>query len=321
MKNILRKISGMLLLLLLTAGLTACDGTYGNTDNNLPQTVASQPNDAIPPPEVALSQVQENETYHQGIIEFLSGMTTIFTGVPREENDWVDEMSVPTGRFLLGWDSETGQPVTTYEVPEIYFSNICMGGFFDRQGNQILEAPWMYVRRVDDWVSLYYASDFKLFDFNDNGIPDIFVHFNQTFDGGYAGFYRIFRYVDGEYRMLTMTSLENGVATPHPWIGRSHMLFRDSDGRIITFIDSMYHSISRYEHLVMTDEYAELHLVAEMHWETWEDWETHHWMDWSDRIPSGWFQNNPTIFGTDISLTIVEPLHELQEHITAIISM
>ena len=262
----------------------------------------------------------QNEDYHQALIEFLSGMTTIFTDVPRAEMDWSDGGSVLTGRFSLGWDSETGQQITTYEVPEIYFSGICMGGFFDRDGNQILDAPWMYVRTADDWVSLYYAGYFKLFDLNDNGIPEILIHFNQTFDGGYAGFYRVFRYVDGEYRVLEMKSFENGIATPRPWIGSTHVLFRDEDGRLITFIDSMYHGISRYEHLVLTDESAELHLLLEMNFDDWEAWESHHWVDWTDGTGTySWLQNDPTIFGTSMPLTIVEPLHELQGTITDLI--
>jgi len=260
-----------------------------------------------------------SETDHQVAIEFLSQMTTIFTGVPREEKDWIDGELVPTGQFILGWDAETQQLLTTEEVPEIYFAAICMGAFVDRDGNQILDAPWMYVLRTGDWASLHYAGHFRLFDFDDSGMPVIFVHFNQTFDGGYAGFYRIFRYVDGEYRMLEMKAFENGEETPHPWIGSSHLLFRDNNDRIITFIDSDYHGIQKYENLILTDEHAELHLITAMDWEDWDAWQQHHWRDWTHDIPYGWMYHNPTIFGTDIPLTLVEPLHELQESITTAI--
>ena len=308
----------VLLAIFILFGLAACNEDAADDFVNVSTTQNVANPDAELPLPFSLPG-QENENYREAIAEFLSGMTTVFTGVPREEADWTGDERVPTGRFILGWDSENGRLITTYEVPEIYFSDIYMGGFFNRQGEQILDAPWMYNRITDDWASLYYASSFKLFDFNDSGIPDIFVHFNQTFDGGYAGFYRIFRYVDGEYKMLEIKAFENGVERPHPWLGSSHTLFRDGDGRLVTFIHSMYHGISKYEHLVLTDEFAELHLILEMDFDDWEAWEAHHWVDWSDGLGTdSWLVNNPTIFDTDASLTVVEPLRRLQDEIIAL---
>jgi len=265
---------------------------------------------AVPTP-TSQTSMPENENYHPAVIEFLSEMTTIFfTFFPRE---------ISAGQFLIGWIPETHQPIITNEVPEIYFSEVGMGGFFDRQRNQIHDAPWIYARRGDGWVSWYFANSFKLFDIENDEMPVIFIHFNQTFDGGYAGFYRLFRYVDGEYRMLEMRSFANGVRTPLPWIGYSHIFFRDSNNRLITFVHSPYHSASRYEHLTLTDEHADLHLLVERDHRDWEAWERHHWMNWGSqyRETDGWMYHNPVMFNTNTSLTLVEPLHELHESITA----
>lgn len=122
-----------------------------------------------------------------------------------------------TGRFSLGWerDGETLVQIITGEIPEIYIAILedqpgTGQGFFTREGNQITEAPWLLVETFQGsdliWTELRYANDFRLFDFNGNGIPDILVHFNQIFEGGYAGVYRIFRYIDGEYRNRRCTA-------------------------------------------------------------------------------------------------------------------
>ena len=145
------------------------------------------------------------------------------------------------------------------------------------------------------------------------------VHFNQTFDGGYAGFYRIFRYFDGEYRMLGLRAFEDGVQSEWAWLSQVHELFWDETGRIITYFGNEYHGGFQYEHLVLTDFYADMHLVRRMDYDDeWEAWQEHHWIEWrSERsngswIKDGWMNHNPTIFGTDVPLT---PLVELQEEI------
>ncbi|MCL2421780.1 MAG: hypothetical protein FWD03_07985 [Defluviitaleaceae bacterium] len=257
--------------------------------------------------------------------EFISTLTTVFTGVLHAETIWDSESGVtsPTGRYILGWDNETFEMITTYDRPEISFAPSDTGewGFFDRQGNPIHDAPWLYAQHWIEWSSVHYAGSFRLFDFDNDGIPEIFVHFNQTFDGGYAGFYRIFRYIDGEYRMLEMKSVSNGVE-PWAWVGRSHDLFVDGYGRIITFLNSDYHGIYQYEQLVLTDEHAELHWVAGMMPDEWEIWNAYHWGEWGEidgnwSMVDGWLFHNPTIFGTDIPLTPIQSLVDLEDEIRA----
>jgi len=260
-----------------------------------------------------------SEYGRQVAIDFLSEMTTIFTGLPRMEIDW-GGTGLATGRFEI-WDFETFDMSLFYETPEIYFGPMEEDDlwanpwvFFDGQGNRIYDAPWLYAFRGDGWSSYSYAGYFRLFDFDGNGIPDIFIHFNQTFDGGYAGFYRIFKYINGQYRMLEMDG----------WFSAMHDLFWDDSGRIITFIDSDYHGIWAYEHLVLTNHHAELHLVTAMGEDDWDAWVEHHWSEWGQtphgwNMLDGWLVDSPTIFGTDIALFPVHSLTSLEDEITAII--
>ena len=273
------------------------------------------------------STVQISEYGRQVAEEFLSGMTSVFTDVLHEQTIWDGEKHIATGRFW-NWDAESQQIATTDEMAEINYrppNYTGEWGFFDKQGNRIYDAPWIYAHRGEGWSEYFYASSFKLFDFDNDGIPEIFIHFNQTvLEAGYFGFYQIFRYIDGEYRMLEIKSFVNGEESPLPWIGRFHELFLDDSGRIITFVNSDYHDTFRYEHLVLTDEYAELHFITGLGYsfEEWEVWHKYHWESWMNtpynrsRI-DGWMYNNPTIFETDIPLTIIQPLTSLQEEIIA----
>ena len=244
---------------------------------------------------------------------FLSELTTIFDPPWWRERAWIDGSERLTGRYGR-WDSRTQESVMIYERPPI-FHNWMDDGFFDINGVLINTAPWMYVRRganeFGNWSSYFYADYFKLYDLDNNGIPVIFVHFNQTFEGCYGGFYRVFRYIDGEYRMLEMTG----------WVGSGHELFKDNQGRIITFINCELIGM-RYEHLVLTNEHALLNLIAESypHWQAWQD---HHWNtfthDWT--LVDSWRNHNPTIFGTNIPITPIQPLTALQQEITESITL
>ncbi|MCL2398361.1 MAG: hypothetical protein FWC91_01290 [Defluviitaleaceae bacterium] len=262
--------------------------------------------------------------------EFLSGFTTLFTGVSHAEIIWDEDthMPVATGRFIPGWDSESQQLLTTYELPEISFAPIAVrsSAFLDRYGNIITNAPWAYIQRFDNYTqedeltfsySHHYANHFKLFDFDNSGIPEIFIHFQQTFEGCYGGFYRIFRYTDGAYRMLEMTAFQDGEQLSWVNFGEVHDLFIDADGRIITFVNCML-SGSEYGHLILTDTHAELHIISSPY--IWEEWYQHHREVW-DQTPYGheridsWVFHNPTIFGTDVSISPLHPLTDLGDEL------
>ena len=264
--------------------------------------------------------------------EFLREFDSLFAGVYREDFRW-DESSrtvVPTGRFWR-WGRMSHQSITTYEPPKISFlqtsgENWDRIGFFDQHGNRIEEAPWAYIQRFEsDWgggptvsYSYHYANYFKLFDFNNNGIPDIIIHFNQTFEGCYGGFYRIFRYVNGEYRMLEMAAYD--AYGEETWVifGTVNDLFVDADGKIISFIDSAL-SDMRYDHLVLSDTRAEFRTIISVG-DNWEDWQEHHWTIWehtqySSSLIDSWIFHSPTIFMTDIPITHFLPFEDLGEEL------
>ena len=279
---------------------------------NIPNTNVTAP----PSPDRIATLLEESGISEYGweiAANFLSEMTSIFTGVIEAETDWDNEWE-ETGRFLLGYDLSKGRSTTTYEVPEIYYVLYEWGirGVYDRQGDKILEAPWLIIH-----YSFYsYISHFRLFDFHNTGIPDIFVLYWPIFDGrntGIRDWYTIFRYVDGEYRKLEWRYYEASVeqftsswSEPSSWeVTRFHNFFTDEMGRIITlYDDNKSGSFTGYEQFIITDEYVMLYPIAVM--ERGEE-NRELWQAWYDHM----FElNSPTIFGTDIQLT---PLHSFRD--------
>jgi len=283
-------------------------------------TPNAEPAVASPCPErraVLLEQSGISEYGWQVAADFLSDFTSLFTRVYRARFIWDiwDETLGTVGTAVLMplgiWDSVSQQVIVPYESLEISFVQTYgrgQGGFFDRQGNRIYDTPWAY-------NSHHYANYFNLFDFNNNGIPDIIVHFQQTFCGCYGGLYRIFRYVDGKYRMLEMVTFINNELLPSANFGSIHNLYIDDGGRIITFVNSEMPGMW-YDHLVITDYRAEFHHIASANSYNWDAWQEHHWREW-ERIPYGykvtdcWASHNPTIFGTDISIARLDPFTDL----------
>jgi len=289
--------------------------------------------------------------------DFLYSMESIFVigsnnrhgRIIRAETIWDGEKSYSTGRFLLGWDSETQEAITTDVVPEIFYAPLeddftgwGEWGFFNRDG-RIYDAPWL---NINEWEDMYgqirrqyhYANYFWLFDFDGSGIPVVFVHMNQDFDGGYAGFYRVYKFADGEYRQLEMRLFIDGEQwqrewaeerqpwIPGPWIGwlgSSQHLFMDELGRIIAFTnDAHYRGIARYLHMTFSDEYLDFHLIAQMGEGEYDAWMEHHWSVWDQYGRGeldGWLNHSPTIFGTDISITLIESLVDLEEEMMELI--
>ena len=172
------------------------------------------------PPEIS-------EYGFRAAVEFLNEFVTLYSEIGFAITTWDEQRRIflPTGQFRVGWFDRFGQSYTTNVVPKVHFSPDEAGrwGFFDQHNNRIEDAIWISHEN--------YADYFRLFSFDDSGIPVIFVHYSQTSEGGYAGFYRIFRYIDGGFRMLEMDAWIG-------WLGRVHHLFIDENGRLITFINS-----------------------------------------------------------------------------------
>ena len=247
--------------------------------------------------------------------DFLSGFDSLFIRMGFSSWQWneTERRAEHTGLYHTWFES-------VEERPEIVFVERFSGedyepGFYDREGNVITDVPWI--------IRSHYAGYFNLFDFDNSGIPDIIVHFNQTFEGCYGGFYRIFRYINGEYRMLEILSFSSD-GEQLPWVnfGTVHELFTDIDGRIITFVDSTLSGMD-YEHLIFVNNRIELHSIM-TYVSDWNAWQDHHWQIWRPTpyidqriLIDCWTHHNPTIFNTDIPITPLHPFTDLGEEMLA----
>ena len=279
--------------------------------SNDEQAYLPEPDDETPPEESYVPV----ESWMIALEDLLSQMTTIFEPPAWAEVRWNDDWTAEefTGRYVLGW-GENWVPITTYVRPDIFFI-MNGGGFFDAFGNRINDAPWLISWHGSGWSMYNFASSFRLFDFGNNGIPDLVVHYSQTFEGGYGGATQVYRYVNGSFRRLE----NSGRLTSQ------HMLFVDVNGNIIAFINNAYFGDFYYAEVTLTNNRLDMREIVSMWdlgWE-WEQWQDFHWLERSQdadgnwRLVDGWMFRNPTILGTNIPITPLEPLTSLQEEITA----
>ena len=252
----------------------------------------------------------------QVAVDFLRDFETLFEPVWRVRGDSFYRFSIAHGRSIL-----------SYDHPEIYFD---FGwttdgfveenrGFFDRDGNSLADMPWICVE--------HYANYFRLFDFDGTGIPDIFVHFSQMRETSYIGFYEIFRYFDGEYRLLEMSSIgaDGGV---HPWahLGSWHSFFIDDLGRLIAYVGGELGD-NVYNHVVFDGKKVRLYRIVEPRdgrEDGWHSWSTHHWSIWERshegnryEAVDGWLFHSPVIYSTDIGLTSLNSFDDLRDEMMA----
>ena len=248
---------------------------------------------------------------------FLQNFDSIFEGVFREEFQWRDGEAVVTGRYV-GRKTMTGQTIITYDLPKFTFrwtSSEEETGFFDRNGNKIINAPWINIWEFDGWYDYNFADYFKLFNFGNNGIPDIVVHFQQTAETCYMGFSEIFRYIDGEFKRLEMVTYTiEGERFTGAGLGTFHEFLLDTDGRVITFIDDGMVSIGTYANIIFENGIAEFHKITTTDFHDGEYWQEHHWsmLGATSGNPvtiDSWLFHTPTIIGTDINMT----LHSLDD--------
>jgi len=277
----------------------------------IPMARQNAPVTAPPSPEriaVLLEASGISQYGWQAAADFLGGMISIFTGITEAEtdrdNDWQE-----TGRFILGHDLSRSRLITTHEVPEIYhvLSPRGVRGVYDRYGNRIYDAPWLDAFYAGGINVYFYASHFRLFDFDNTGIPDIFIFFSYLFcgiDTAPFGSYSVFRYVNGEYRALEQ-QFQDSDSWPRgsswaitPW----HYFFIDETGRMIVMLsdDVAHGSFTGYELVTITDDHLAVYPLVVMGYDDdWAAWEVHMYE-----------LNSPTIFGTDIRLT---PLYSFDE--------
>jgi len=163
-------------------------------------------------------------------------------GIPRwNENEQVFE----TGTITVERPSPDGsrtfltsERIKTTETPPLFlrrtWTNDGLDGFYTANGERIEDAPWM-------WMHGYlYATDFMLYDFDDNGIPSVKIyywgHFEGSGDGGSP--FSLFRYVDGEFRrMYSSMNIYSGEGEPitNPWWSVWPQYYIDDERNLILY--------------------------------------------------------------------------------------
>jgi len=214
--------------------------------------------------------------------DFLMGLPTIFydNNIPRkvegEFAEWAAHSGMEEGQFFFGWDEETRQPFVTSEIPPIYFirKDWSNSEFYDRYGNRFSDVPWIM------WNHLY-ATDFLLFDFDQNGIPYIMVlywgNYEGSGDGGAPA--SLFRFVDGEYRRIVSVNWWNG-ELDYQWFGTG-VYFLDENGSLVLNRPPFVDLSSEYYFVNFDRSFAEVDNIASL-WHSWDGEENH--VSWINHI-------------------------------------
>jgi len=176
-----------------------------------------------------------------------------------------------------------------YERPLVLFQwNSIADQTFSNRAGEIFE----------DVIFLRYgyivAESFRLFDFDNNDIPTIFINWTQL-DTSLRG-YEIFIFIDGHYQ--SVGSLEWGV-----------QLFYDYAGQIVLLMNSEKFMRYAYYSLTFTDDGL---LREEIFSINWDDDEFPLWVEHHN---SDNFIKNPSIFGTNIPLNPITELTDLQKSV------
>lgn len=143
-------------------------------------------------------------------------------------------------------------------------------------------------------------SSFRLYDFDNDGIPELFINYHPLAHGG--GGAVLYRFKDGEYRRTALSIAPGGY------------FFTDSAGRIVFFDSNWYSGEIAYFYFTLHDEKgAELEMISQFDFSS----ETGH-SEWYEHHRYPYWYNNPTIFRMpEETLTPIPRLIELEEQITA----
>ena len=260
-------------------------------------------------------------------VAFLSGFDTFFEPVFEARFDWGSSGRVPRG--YSGRIPFSDRGVLTYDRPDIVLER--MAGFFDRNNNKITEVPWLFAVDVlwedaSEGHLYYHAHSFYLFDFDGSGIPFIIVNFLNADAIGQRGdtgsIFIIYRYIDGEYRLLEQapqtTRFEGVDFRGSNIMGEELIVFEDDLGRLIFFTQDWW--VNAYQHVVFDAAQAVFYEIASIDFDgPWGEWSEHHWRQWGEddrgiwSLKDSWINHSPTIFGTDIGLTLLHPFNDLRD--------
>ena len=258
--------------------------------------------------------------------EFLSQFFTIFTDRSIPVAGW---WGMEEGQFISGYEIDGHwHEVITYETPDIYFRHDLESwensGFFDRYGNRITNQPWML------WD--LYATGFSLYNFDNNGIPDIMIYYWGNYfgsgDGGTPA--SLFRFIDGAYRRISYVS---------PWwdegprynMAGEFRFYYDALGNFIKHLPPFVDLSGFYYYATFNNTLMDLEIIASL--DNYWDGSNNHTF-WTNHITgetnisiadfplfSAWGDVPPLtsrfIPGTTMSITRIQPLTSLQNEITA----
>jgi len=226
-----------------------------------------------------------------------------------------DTYTVGAGRSMR--TNVRREPILTEYVPDVFFREFWsdfwrgydyrrMSGFYDSNLNRIESADWMI-------YNVHYATDFRLWDFNQNGIPAIEIEYR----GGWTGYWgesisSIFIFDGYEYRRIAVPREEytgsftwdmyDWVFVYPNWINQVvvYHAFHDPDGRLI-FVRGSGVSFEgypfKYYHVTFSDGFSNFYHFASVYGDVDSAW----WHYEYDFLP-----------GTDIPLTPTLTLIELQ---------
>jgi hypothetical protein len=271
------------------------------------------------------------------IAAFLSDYPTLFMQMKT--------LNKETGEFYwYEWDGNASVEMTTRETPDIYFIREDWNdseqhfGYYDRDGNRIESAPWLGTN-IHIHTSNEYAGSFTLWDFDGNGIPTIIIHFRPypNMPSCYMGYWQAFRFVDGEYRLVSVTCDYYG------WYGESDYkddfwrtarggndYYFDDDGNLIArfrtnHLDGGGAHYSRIEFNRNKVVFTAIAGLKEAIWEGENETDTPDYSVWENFIAGTTvtcyidvYSRHPEAHllpGSDIMLTPIEPMTDLQERI------
>ena len=190
-------------------------------------------------------------------------------------------------------------------------------GFYNKHGNKINEdAVWV--------LGSFYATNFTLWDFDDDGIPEILIHYagNDAFGHGVPA--SLFKFIDSEYKRVAVSGWWNELSYHFPTGFGAGFCLHPNGSLVMTSTHNP--GISFYHYITFDNNIAILEIIA-------ENYHSHSGIMWENYITGEidipdtsnyWIgreqHHNPIIPGTDIRLTSLFPLTSMQEQITASIT-
>lgn len=317
MKNLRKILALALVLTFAVALLTACNGG-GETVNDPAPPVPSPSNNETAAPEVVTppaSPVEPTLTAEERAIaaaeEFLSERLSLFgyvlVGVSME------------GDFVHG------------DFPELLFSFSWIDYnpvVVDRTITEVRDVPFVISNDFGSFV----AESFSLYDFNDDGIPEILIEYVGMSRMDFAWFSVLYQYIDGSYQPVwdRDTAWQN--------MGRVVRFLTTADGDVIAHINRLHFDTTgnAYYRLNFVDGKIEMERIAEYGLGWGFDFETDEeffvgggtnyltgaqfeWYDWEHYIAYTLITPRTVPGAPDMILTPTEPNVGLYNQITAAI--